>query len=210
MASFAHAVLLSALAASAATGVAQAQSDEAESSPTVSALLACREIIEQDQRVDCMETQLANFAEALNSGRLYVVEEEEVLEAERDTFGFAREPLIQFANRLGMGRSRTEGAEDEPEISFDDGVTAQTDSDGRLAQLDGLAVASVRSNPRGRITVYLENGQVWRQTDRINVRQVRTSHIEEGLTASIERGVLGSFFMRLSHQQTRFRAERVE
>ncbi len=191
-------------------GLALAQSPPAEPSPTVAALLACREITDQAQRIACLEDRVAAFAAALESGRVYVVEQDTVREAERASFGFGRESLSRFANTLGLGRERGEDDDDANEaFSFEDGVTAETDASGRLSQLSGLTVSEVTRNRFGRITVRLENGQVWRQTDDTSVLRVRDRHIEAGLTAELQSGVLGSYFMRLSHSPRRFRAERI-
>ena len=216
MSSITPAVLAVAALCALSPGLAQAQTEGTVQSPTVAALLACREITDQVQRVACLEEQVAAFAEALESGRVYVVEDEQVRDAERESFGFARNSLTSFANAIGLGRDRDgedtggAGEADQPGISFDDGVTAETDSSGRLSQLSGLTVASVTRNRLGRITIRLENGQVWRQTDDTTVLRVRDRHIEAGLTAEIQSGVLGAYFMRLSHSPRRFRAERVQ
>jgi hypothetical protein len=209
MPSNAPALLFAALLLAAPCGLAQAQSGEATQSPTVAALLACREITVQDQRVECLEQQVAAFADALESGRVYVVEQETVREAERESFGFGRESLTRFATAIGLGESRSDAEAEANAISFEDGVTAETDASGRLSQLDGLAVTEVSRNRSGRLTVRLDNGQVWRQIDGTVVPTVRDRHFEAGLTASVETGALGSYFMRLSHSPRRFRAERI-
>ena len=193
------------------SSLASAQPDDATWSPTGAALLACRDIPEQDQRLDFRERGIAAFAEALESGRVYVVEQETVREAERESFGSGREALARFATTIGLGRDRSDTDEDaeEREFRFEDGVMAETYSSARLSQLDGLAVSEVSRNRSGRLIIRPENGQVWRQIDQTVVQTVRDRRIEAGLTASAETGALGSYFIRLSHAPRRFRAERV-
>jgi hypothetical protein len=172
-------------------------------------LLACRGVADPGERVACQDRHLAELATALETGNLVVVEQQAVRAVERDGFGLAMPSLSGFGD-LFRRNART-GGDDQPDavIAFDDGVEAETGSDGRLAALRGLAVAGVETNREGALVITLENGQVWLQTDSVGRVRVRGRHLADGLTAEVETGALNSYFMTLSHNSRRFRVRRL-
>lgn len=190
----------------------------------VNALFACRQIESAAARAACFDSALADFERALDGGEIAIIERRAVREVERDGFGLSLPSLsgIQQVFRRDRGEETEQttqaGAQDqprpgpetvEPEVeTFEDGSRAEYRGDGRLDRITGAPVASVRDTRDG-IVVTLENGQVWRQTDGTRVLPVRRRHLEAGLTAEIERGMLGSYFMTLSHDGRRMRAERI-
>jgi len=168
-------------------------------------LLQCRAIEAPDARLACQDEQLAIVAAALDEQRLVIIEQQAVRDVQRDSFGLSMPSLTGLRRIFG---DRVDGNQDTV-IAFEDGVRAESDASGRLASLEGLAVASVETDVRGRLIVTLENEQVWRQTDSTQIQRVRSRHFENDLTATIESGALGSYFMKLSHSPRRFRARRV-
>lgn len=189
-------VSLAAALLSAAT--AQAQSDDSE---TLEALLACRDLAPGEARTACLEQELARFAEAVESGRIVVVERRALREQERAGFGLA-------LPGLGALLSRDRGAVAQEE-AFEDGSLARYGADGDLEELLGLPVQHVEQI-RGKVRVTFANGQVWQQTDDRSIPPISRSRVEAGMTADIERGALGSHHIRLSgYESRRFRAERI-
>ncbi|PWE16979.1 hypothetical protein DDZ18_09735 [Marinicauda salina] len=191
------AAVLAGLAASAA-----AAAQDLEESPTVEALLACRDIADDAERAACLDTQVAAFADAVDSGRLVIVERERVTAVERDSFGISLPSLPGLSGIFARGDGESETVEVQ-----DDGVELVRDRSGEIDELRHLPVDSVRRTRRGDLVVTLENGQVWRQLDSTRIPVPRGSRLD-GLTAEIRRASLGSFMMTLSHNPRAFRARR--
>ncbi|MGS2719461.1 hypothetical protein [Paraglaciecola aestuariivivens] len=74
---------------------------------------------------------------------------------------------------------------------------------GMLEKLS-LPVSKVNKTPFGRMVITLENGQVWRQSDKVRLK------IKPGQNVTIERGVLGSFFMSTDQVKKSIRVKRVK
>jgi len=194
------------------------------SAAEVEALFACQQVADTAARAACFDAAVSDFKTALDGGEIAIIERRAVREVERDGFGLSLPSLSgiqQVFRRDGVDEGeQTAQAESEvqarrspelaePEVeTFEDGSRAEYRDDGRLDRISGAPVASVRDTRDG-IVVTLENGQVWRQTDGTRVLPVRRRHLEAGLTAEIERGMLGSYFMTLSHDGRRMRAERM-
>ncbi len=209
------ALLTAGLIAAAFGGLARAQSPAGESATSASqveAMLACRDIEDDARRAGCLDDTVGAFADALQRGEITVVERRAVREIARDGFGLGLLSISGLQDAFNRGwadRSdgRSPGAEPIRE-TLPDGAVAEYNAAGELDQISDAPVASVRDTRDG-IIVTLENGQVWRQTDAAHILPVRRRHLEAGVTAEIRRGMLGSFFMTLSHDGRRMRAERV-
>ena len=88
-------------------------------------------------------------------------------------------------------------------------ATSVRDKDGRVEGLENLAVARVSKTPLGKLVVKLQNGQIWTQTDSIEIFLPRDTSQEE-LTASIRDAALGSYKMQLNGAGPWFRVSREE
>lgn len=184
-----------ALAISSTAALAQ---DEARADP-VGALLACRDQTDPAARLACQDAALTVFATELDAGRLDVV-----------SSAPSRSAIARFAGVFqGDAADAEPPAQANQEEVQDDGSVAVFDEDGEVDEMRGLAVARVTTNQYDQITVYLENGQVWRQTETDYVSPPRGDDLDT-VTATIERGIFGARFMELSHNNRRFRARRVQ
>lgn len=192
------------LAGAAGLAPALAQDGGTESA-TVEALLACRAIAEAQARTACMDARLADFAAALDEGRLVVVERERIRAVERESFGISLPSMAALSTVFGGGEAEETVPETE---TLDDGTTVVYRAGGGVEELRDAPVASVDYNPFGKVVVTLENGQVWQQSDSTRVRRVRPRHMD-GLTADITRGLFGSMTMELSHSGPAFKVERL-
>lgn len=194
-----------ALAGVLATAGAQAAAQQAGADREENALdaaLACRSIEADQARLACQDAALAALAEAIEAGRVSVAASES-----RSSGGG---PAAALA---GLGGLFTrEADEDAPsqarEEALEDGSVAVYGRDGQIEEVRGLPVARVSAGRFGKLTVYLENGQVWRQTDTYRISAPDDDELD-GLTAEVDSGLFGSHFMELSHNSRRFRAERV-
>lgn len=189
-------------------GAALAQ--EPSNGGTVESLLSCRSIEDPQARLTCQDDRLAALSQALDSGRVVLVEREAIRNVERESFGLSLPSIAGLGAFFGRGDTDEQvaaSAQAETETSAEDGSVTVFDDAGSVDEIRGLAVERVTTDRVGKMTIYLENGQVWRQTDTASV-SVRRSHLD-GLTATISRGALSSYFMTFSHNSRRFRVERL-
>jgi hypothetical protein len=107
-------------------------------SPLVGALVNCQHQADDAARLRCYDAAVAALTEAAGSGKIVVVEREDVRRTRRSLFGFAL-PRIPFFN----GDDSAEGQQDE--------LTAK--------------VASWRSLGYDRYQIRLEDGALWETTE---------------------------------------------
>ncbi|MBU3024034.1 hypothetical protein [Aestuariibacter sp. A3R04] len=87
----------------------------------------------------------------------------------------------------------------------DFGLESQRLAKETLPSALSAAVASVTESPRGDRIVTLDNGMVWRENDkRSNLR------LKEGDAVTIERGVLGAFYLGKENQNSRMSVRRIK
>jgi hypothetical protein len=183
-------VLAAASVLAAMSGAASAQTRPA----AVSDLMQCRTVTDTAERARCFDERAAALDQALQDGSLVVVDAA-AMEADRQrSFG------LTSVNIGGLLPSMSLGAADTArELADSSGreVDVTRREDGEIQQLSGLLVSAVRAGPDGKLVVTLDNGQVWRQTDD---RRLPIPRRDAEVTAEIERGAKGSFFLRLSHR----------
>lgn len=200
--SFAAALMMGALAAPAALG---AQSEPP--APAYQALMACRSVEAEADRLACLDRELAAFADAVEARRVVVLEREAVRALERESFGIEMAGLQRLTGLLRRSGAESAGPETE---TLADGSQIVYRADGGVEEMRALPVTAVRYDHAGKAVITLANGQVWTQTDSTTFGRVSRSRIEDGLTADIYPGALGSNFIALSHHPRRFRARRME
>lgn len=194
----------------------------AQSGP-LDAALACRDIDDDAARLACQDAALADLSDAVEAGRIRVVAARlggdrpapgaqagsaSTAEAETET---GSGPVSAIASLGGLFRRDDDGEQAQSaarEEALEDGSVAVYDRDGEIDEVRGLPVARVSADRFDRLTVYLQNGQVWRQTSTDFVSPPDEDEFAS-LTAEIDSGLFGSYFMELSHNGRRFRAERV-
>lgn len=196
---FSHvAVAASVLALAAPWAAAQGQ----QGSPLMNELLNCRSLLSDSERLACMDRASGALAEAVEAGQVAIVEREQAVAAERDSFGLSfANPARVFSAFLGQSRPSTEEGLEQ----YEDGVVATRRPDGEIEALQNLPVRSISEDFHGRVIVTLHNGQVWRQIDN---RRLRAPRSVDGVTLDVQRGALGSFFMSLSTSSVQVRAQR--
>lgn len=138
---------------------------------------ACASMDDDAERLACYDAAVGRLKQAEEAGEITTVTREQVAEVQRDSFGFSIPSLPSIAMpRLGGGE-----AEEIEELTF--------------------AVTDLDRSGYGKVTVTLENGQVWRQTD-----SERTPLSAD--EALIKRAAFGSYMMKLDGGRA-FRVERV-
>jgi hypothetical protein len=136
------------------------------------ALVRCRTIADQAERLQCFDTAAANLEAAAERRDVVVVDRQQVREGRRRLFGLALPRIPIF----GGG---DEDEEDEDRIDTVEGVVASASQDGM-----------------GHWTVALQDGAVWTQTD----NRPLALRPRAGQTVVINRGAMGSFMMRINNQ----------
>lgn len=195
-------ILIAAGAVTLASGLAGAQAQERPA--VVEDLLACRQIEASEARAACMESQLGAFEEALESGQIAVINRERVRAVEQESFGIALPNLSGLTSMFGGGGDRGEEAVAE----LPGGGEAIYSGRGHLEEMRDVPVRAMRETARDRVLVQFENGQIWLQIDNESVRI--TDEERRGLTASVRRGAMGSFFLKFNADPTAIRVRRVE
>jgi hypothetical protein len=129
---------LAALGSLGAATHAMAPKKPAERPEAFEALMRCRAIADEGERLKCFDSAAARLGEAADKRELVVVDRKQMRETKRSLFGLDIPNLNPFGG----------GPDDEEEIKSVEGV-----------------VASARQEGNGRWTVTLEDGSTWAQTD---------------------------------------------
>lgn len=94
---------------------------------------------------------------------------------------------------------------EELSASDDFGLEAKRLAEESLPKTLSAMVSDVTETPRGDAIVTLNNGMIWRQTDKkTNVK------VDVGDSITIERGVLGSFYLGRNGQNSRMAVRRIK
>jgi hypothetical protein len=158
---------LGALSAAAASKPTKKPVDRPEA---FEALVRCRSIQDEAQRLRCFDQAAANLEEAADKRELVVVDRKQMRETKRSLFGLD----IPNLNPFGSGPE-----DEEEEIKSVEGVVASAYQDGAR-----------------RWVVTLEDGSTWAQTDN-NMVAIRP---KKGHKVKINKAALGSYMMRLNGQ----------
>ena len=143
-----------------------------EEPPQVTAVLQCRSIADNAQRLACFDAAVAGLAEASARRDIVVVDRAQVRETRRRLFGFALPHIRLFG-----------GGDDNDDNDAEE-----------VREIDGV-VASVNGG-NGGWAVTLEDGGTWIQTDHIPLA-IWPRH---GTRVHIRRGALGNYMMNVAGQ----------
>lgn len=182
-------VSLAAIAAAAClTAAASAQT----TSEPLDDLLACRQLADPAERLACFDTAAASVALARDSGDLVAIRQSDFDAVERESFGLNLTGLARLGGNLF--RSRDSSAPRGPDAVAEDGVRVlERSSDGGIDRAS-LLVERYTTFDRGKLRFYMQNGQVWEQTD---TRPIRPPRGGEPFEVEIRSGALGSFLLNI-------------
>jgi len=142
----------------------------AERAKVLQAVVDCRKLTSDTERLACFDRATAVLDEAEQTGQVVVVDQARVREVKRQAFGLTLPSLSLFGG--GNGATR-----DEP-----------------IKQVD-LTVAAVRETSSGRFVFTTAEGATWVQTDGDLPVTPR-----KGDTLVVTPGMLGSFFCKVNQQ----------
>lgn len=161
------------------TPIALAQTEDPVSTQAV---YDCASIGEDTERLACYDNAVGRLKAAEEAGEVTTISRVEVETVQRDAFGFSLPSLP----RIAMPKL---GGDDDREITE---IRAGVDSI-KASRVNGL-------------TVTLDNGQVWQQTDTRSVSYSKRKGVKEAI---VKQAALGSFMMKLDGG-TAFRVKRVQ
>ncbi|MEE4210423.1 MAG: hypothetical protein V2I43_14310 [Parvularcula sp.] len=130
--------------------------------------------------------------------------------AERDLEA-ARREAEEARNRARAAEAALAAKEAAEESTERQRFGSRFDSKEREEEIKEISggVESVTFDPYGMVTVTLENGQVWEQLD-ADSRKLSTFDADRAEDATVERGILGSYRMRLEPLGKSIRVRRVK
>ena len=160
-----------------------AAADQKAGTPTAE-LYSCTEITDDSERLACFDTAVSALKAAESSGEVQTVNRTELKAIERDAFGFSMPSLPQ----LFRGRA-------DSDKSADDELKEIT-----------VAIKEIKADRNDVLTIYLEDGQIWRQID---TTYITGSRIRKAETVTIKKAAFGSFLMKLDDSNTTFRVRRL-
>ena len=121
------------------------------------AVYACADLADDGERLGCYDAAVGRLQAAEEAGEVTTVTRAEVENVQKEAFGFSLPSLPKLAMpKFGGGK----------------------DNDGTLEALT-VAVTSIRSSKINGLTITLENGQVWQQSDSRRVNYSKRRGVEE-------------------------------
>lgn len=154
-----------------------AAGDRKRALPTAySDLAACRAVADDAARLACFDKTAAALTSAVGQDDVYVVDKAEIASSRRKLFGLTLPSFSLFDH----GKEATE-----------------------ITQIDSV-VQSARQDGEGNWTVALQDGSVWRQTDRV----VFGRSPRVGMPVVVKRSGLGGYTMQIQKMPS-VRARRV-
>lgn len=155
--------------------------------------IACREIDEPLERLACLD----KAAETLAFTR--IIREEEVAEKKREQ-----------RENFGLAKSDVDKAPDTVENFGSEAIVeVRRDRDDKKLKSIESKVVEIRINKLGKVTLTLENGQVWRQL-RSDNKTLRLPRSEQLYTARIKRSIVGNYMLTVPELKRTIRVSRVE
>lgn len=174
--------ILPSLALILGTSAAVAQDDQPISTQAV---YDCAALSDDTERLACYDNAVGRLKAAEESGEVTTISRSEVETVQREAFGFSLPSLP----RLAMPRLGSSG-----------------DADGATVTEITSGVKSIRSSKVSGLTITLENGQIWRQTDNRRVNYSKRKGVDQ---AVVKQAAFGSFMMKLDGGVA-FRVKRIQ
>jgi hypothetical protein len=161
------------------------------------ALFACQKISDNAARLTCLDREVAALRGETKSEEVIAVNRRQL---EEDSYGLNRPSVpLPTPKPEGVATAEPVGSPEERRIV--------RDKAGRIEGMENLAVASLDRTPYGQVIVKLQNGQVWKQTDRIQLF-IPQHAPPKGMSVSISNAALGSHQMQLNGDGPWFRVIR--
>lgn len=175
--------------------VALAQPSEAEA---VDAAIACRDISDDLERLSCLDAATETLV-VTRIVREKAIEEKK--REERTFFGLGKRKEKDDRDPMVAETPEEFGGEYLPE-------NIKKREEKRLKEITAK-IAEFRINPYGKVTVTLENGQVWRQLDS-DGKTLYLSKKGKLYTAKVKRATFGNYLLTVEELRRTIRVRRIK
>ncbi len=149
-------------------------------------LYDCQAIEASDERLACYDQVTESLKDAEAAKEISTIRRADVEQVQRESFGFQLPSLPKLFQRNSSGESDATNEE--------------------IRSVSANVINVERNSQSKRLTVTLDNGQIWRQTDGKRIQYSQRVGVE---TATIKRAAMGSFKMKLD-DGVAFRVTRVK
>lgn len=168
----------------------------------VVATVSCRDIIDDGERLACLDSASNELAKTLivrenadGTREPYFDEDDFTVAAAPEAPEIKEEPKTSKQAEDEFGSERIKAAQARQEKERPQSINAQ--------------ISEIVVDPYNKVTVTLENGQVWRQLAGDD-RTVRFPSPHQIYTAEIKRGVFGNYFMKIIERDRTIRVRRIQ
>ncbi|MCF6292789.1 MAG: hypothetical protein L3J04_05280 [Robiginitomaculum sp.] len=198
-------ILITGLLLFAASGAAFAAEDKQEAS-SLKDIYACMGITVDSERLSCFDAAVQQVKSAEASGEILTMNSGSVRKLKREAFGFDLPSLSIF--RLPSFPKLNSGSNDLALVSNEqDGAeVVAKNKEGAITKVR-LVIDRYKLRNNGKYRFYLDNGQVWEQS---NSGKVFISKSSPQLTAEIRRAAMGSYLMQINGKGKAIRVRRVK
>lgn len=162
----------------------------------------CADIESDADRLSCFDAAVRTLRAAEDAGVVRTVDTASIREIEREAFGFSLPNLR--TTLFGARGTKSPESGDMPRKAVD-----ANDAGLELEEINEVTLPILRlskNRASGRLTIVLEDGQVWEQVDS---RRLPDSKTKSPKQATIRRASLGSFMMTID-DSVAIRAKRTE
>lgn len=171
----------------------------------------CRDIESDSERLACYDTAVNRLEDAQKSGDVVALSKSEVEKVERDAFGFNIPSLPKLGKLFGSKKDKKDensstASSDPAEPSKNVKIkTKDLESDINSVNLE---IQKTTTFGRDKTRFFFVNGQVWEQ---IETTKIRIPKVRGGVpnTAQIEKGMMGSYYLRVNGKGRAVRVRRV-
>jgi len=190
------------------------------------AIYACKSIEDAGKRLACYDSSVGRFEAAEKSGEVVTVSKTAIEKVERDAFGFNIPSLPSLGKLFGgsdkAGKRKKKNALTDPvkkapdqEVELKPTPSTPTQASLIPAKPKTSKITDVTLDIRKttefgykKTRFFMTNGQVWEQTDSIDVRIPKVRNGKSN-TVKISKASLGSFFLRVNGKGSAIRVRRV-
>ncbi|MBL1430415.1 MAG: hypothetical protein COA60_002675 [Robiginitomaculum sp.] len=188
----------------AASGSAFAAEDK-QTPSSLKDIYACMEIAVDSERLSCFDAAAQQVKTAEASGEILAINSGSVRKLKREAFGFDLPSLSIF--RLPSFPKLQSGSNDLALVSNEqDGAEViAKNKEGAITKVK-LVIKRYKLRNNGKYRFYLDNGQVWEQS---NSGSVFIPKSAPQLIAEIRRAAMGSYLMQINGRGKAIRVRRV-
>ena len=184
--------------------------EDMASSSALNDIYSCAAIEDDDKRLACFDRAVKSVKSAEETGDLVAVDKSQVQTLQREAFGFNLPSLPKFRIPTLVRRQAAKNniSETAPsDIAEEPANSAQVLEKTKTGEISKIvySIARIKKRANGKLVFYLENGQVWAQT---NPKDINLPRNVEGLKAEIKKAAFGTYLLRINGKGGAIRVRR--